>query len=305
MKQQTIPIVGINWGSSQRRVHLLSPEGGLIRRHKDECGVFEVGGDFEGSLKALLAMLEVVQADVILSGMVGSRNAWCGVSYLSCEHSIRELPQAMVDVETSLPGVRCRIVPGYQYTDEHGKPDLMRGEETQLLGALILGAAEGWFLLPGRHSKWVLVERDRVIEILTFMTGELFALLSERGTLANLMQQRDPVPIAFEAGVMAAGRGGFSHMAFGCCALVETGAMPAAHAYSYLSGLLVGAELHEIRHRTGGQVHGPVQLIAASGMAAPYVQAAEFFDLPTMVWEPDELDLAALRALAGLPRNTQ
>jgi 2-dehydro-3-deoxygalactonokinase len=230
--------------------------------------------------------------------MIGSGEGWRFVPCLGCERPIDALGNELVEVPTSLPNVRCRIVPGYQYVDDHGKPDLMRGEETLVLGALSLSQADGWFVLPGTHSKWVLVENGHVEEIMSFITGELLELLSERGSLAGLMQEPEPAPLAFEAGVMAAGRGGLTHMAFGCRALVLTEAMPAAHAYSYLSGLLIGAEMHEIRHKTSGQVREPVQLVGPPELTGLYAQAAEYFNLPVRKWQADEAYLAALRLLS-------
>ena len=134
------------------------------------------------------------------------------------------------------------------------------------------------------------------------MTGELYSLLSRHGTLAALMNETPSVPTAFEAGVKAAQQGGFTHMAFCCRALVVTDAMPAAHASSYLSGLLIGTELHDIRRRTQSQDRIRVQMIGSPTLEARYVEAMEYFQMSATVWQPDQVYLAALRALAGITR---
>jgi 2-dehydro-3-deoxygalactonokinase len=294
------PLLGIDWGTTNRRAYVLDAQGKLVRQYSDEFGILAVAGNFEHALADLLKRLELERADVVMSGMVGSRNGWRQVPYLSVDQPISALADAMLEVDTALPNVRCRIVPGYRFVDSHGTPDVMRGEETQVLGALSLSASSGWFLLPGTHSKWVRIENETIAEIMTFMTGELFALLSHHGTLANLMQEQQPVPAAFEAGLTAGRHGSFTHATFGCRALVVTDAMPAAHAWSYLSGLLIGAELQEIRQRTTDQARLPVQLIGSPALAARYVQALEFFGMSAQVWPPDEVYVAALHVLAGI-----
>lgn len=303
MTEPTTPLLGIDWGSSNRRAYVLDADGKLLHRHEDDAGILHVAGDFEASLQNLLHMLGLQRADIVMSGMVGSRNGWREAPYLSVEQPISSLHDALMEVETALPGVRCRLVPGYRYIDPHGTPDVMRGEETQVLGALTLSAAgHGWFLLPGTHSKWVRIEDGEIAEFLTFMTGELYALLSQHGTLSKAMTQQQSVPSAFEAGLHAARHGEFTHMAFCCRALVVTDMMPAAHASSYLSGLLIGTELHNILQRAGNSVGGdaPVQVIGSPALAARYLGALEMLGIGARAWQPDEVYVAALRALFNL-----
>jgi 2-dehydro-3-deoxygalactonokinase len=301
--QMSMPLLGIDWGTTNRRAYVLDAQGNLVRQHNDELGILAVQGAFEKSLADLLRKLELEHAEVLMSGMVGSRNGWRQAPYLSIDQPLSALPDALVKVETALPNVRCRIVPGYRSLAANGMPDVMRGEETQVLGALALGTTNGWFVLPGTHSKWVRVEGGAITEILTFMTGELFALLSRHGTLAALMQEQQPVFSAFESGMSASRQGGFTHMAFSCRALVVTDAMPAAHAWSYLSGLLIGSELHEIRRRTTGQDTLAVQIIGSPVLAENYIAALQFFGMSARVWPPDDVYVAALRVLAGIEHD--
>jgi 2-dehydro-3-deoxygalactonokinase len=300
MSKADTPVLGIDWGTTNRRAYLLDHNGRLVGQHNDEFGILSVAGKFEDSLKDLLERLKLSRAEVIMSGMVGSRNGWQQIPYLSVSQPISSLSDAAVEIGTSLPDVRCRIVPGYQFTDQYGNPDVMRGEETQVLGALTLAASDGWFLLPGTHSKWVHVKGGVITEFITFMTGEFYSLLSTHGTLASLMTEQPSVPEAFEAGVKASQQGGFTHMAFCCRALVVTYAMPAAHASSYLSGLLIGTELQEIRRRTTDGDRMRVQMIGSPALEARYVAAMEYFQISAKVWQPDEVYLAALRVLSGM-----
>lgn len=297
----SIPILlGIDWGTSNRRAYVLSRQGDLLRQHNDDAGILHVDGGFEDSLRLLLQTLRIEQADIVMSGMVGSRNGWREASYLTVEQPLSALRDVLVDIDTALPNVRCRIVPGYRYVDPHGLPDVMRGEETQVLGTLELSASDGWFLLPGTHSKWVLVERGRIVELNTFMTGEMYSLLSQYGTLAKVMKAQHAVPEAFAAGVHASRHGGFTHTAFCCRALVVTDMMPAEHAASYLSGLLIGTELDEILQKTQGEIHSPVQVIGSPALASRYLSALELLGIQARAWQPDGVYVAALRSLFNI-----
>jgi 2-dehydro-3-deoxygalactonokinase len=300
-RQGSLPVLGIDWGTTNRRAYVLDSQGNVVRQHNDEMGILAVQGNFEASLQTLLSRLELEQADVIMSGMVGSRNGWREVPYLEADYRIMDLPRAMVEVENSLSDVRCRIVPGYRFIDRHGLPDVMRGEETQVLGALVLGAQDdGRFVLPGTHSKWVAIQDGLVSDLITFMTGEMYALLGKHGTLSNLMQERQDSPEAFEAGLSAAGEGGFTHMAFTCRALVVTGVMPAEHAASFLSGLLIGAELNEAGQRAVSKGNRQtVHVVGSETLEPRYRQALEHAGMPAKSWEPDQVYAAALKHLAG------
>jgi 2-dehydro-3-deoxygalactonokinase len=297
-----VPLVGIDWGTSNRRAYLLDQRGELLRKHEDDAGILKVDGDYEASLRELLQALELERADIIMSGMVGSRNGWRQVPYLDIRQPISSLRDHLMEIDSGLPNVRCRIVPGYQYLDPQGLPDVMRGEEAQVLGALALSASSGWFLLPGTHSKWVRVEDGTVKALLTFMTGELFALMSQHGTLSKVMTAEQSVPAAFEAGLRAAPHGTFTHMAFCCRALVVTDMMPQDHTASYLSGLLIGSELHDIRTRSGGHFEVPVQVVGSPGLSARYLSALELLGIPARAWQPDGVYVAALRNLFNLER---
>jgi 2-dehydro-3-deoxygalactonokinase len=130
-----------------------------------------------------------------MSGMVGSASGWQEVDYLDASVPLEQLPQHLAAVTDPAWAGRCHIVPGYVYRNG-AAADVMRGEETQLLGAVALGHRDGWLVLPGTHSKWVLL-RDGVIQsFATYMTGELFAMLSKGGTLSAMMDGDAAMPRA-------------------------------------------------------------------------------------------------------------
>ncbi|MDB5763022.1 MAG: 2-dehydro-3-deoxygalactonokinase, partial [Herminiimonas sp.] len=114
-KEPGVPLLGIDWGTTNRRAYVLDARGNLIRRHDDELGILAVAGNFEKALADLLSQLELKRANVVMSGMVGSRNGWREVPYLPVDRPITALPDALVEIDAALPEVRCRIVPGYRF----------------------------------------------------------------------------------------------------------------------------------------------------------------------------------------------
>lgn len=293
-------LLGIDWGTSNRRAYVLDGHGQLLQRFEDGCGILGVADGFEASLVSLLRQLKIQPDRILMSGMVGSRHGWKEVPYLPTDFPLAKLGMALEDIDGVPNGIRCSIVPGYRFVDGNGTPDVMRGEEAQIFGAFELGATDGWFVLPGTHSKWVLVEQGSVRRIVTFMTGELFALLSEHGTLAKLMAARHDAPTAYEAGVKAASHGGFTHTAFSCRALVVTDMMPETHASSYLSGLLIGSEIHDILRQADRHAISPIEVIGSRQLVSRYRHAFELLGLTARIWEPDDVYIAALHALSGI-----
>ncbi|MFS2214442.1 2-dehydro-3-deoxygalactonokinase [Massilia cellulosiltytica] len=293
-------LLGIDWGSSNRRAYLVDAAGTCLATRADDQGMLAVRPDFAGSFAALVAEMGVDPAiPAVASGMVGSAQGWREVPYLDIGVPLDALPDHVVRVDDPRAGRPCFIVPGYVQRGEH--VDVMRGEETQLLGAVALGRRDGWFVLPGTHSKWVQLADGVIRRIATFMTGELFAMVSAHGTLAPLMAGAHDDDSAFVAGLDAARRGApLSNALFGVRARVVSGAMPAAQARSFVSGLLVGTEFVAAVGLTGGGV--PPTCIGSSVLRARYARAAVHFGTTLAGLDPDRVYCAALaRFLDRIP----
>jgi 2-dehydro-3-deoxygalactonokinase len=293
--------VGVDWGTTHRRGYALAANGHCLAEHADADGMLAARGRFEASLDTLLQALNATgpQVRVLMSGMVGSAHGWVQAPYLNPEVPLRDLGQHLLRV----PGTarRVEIVPGIALKTA-GAVDVMRGEETQLLGAALLGHDDGWFLLPGTHSKWVRMAQGRVADFATFMTGELFDLLGRHGTLAAAAGA-DPTtaemhhPAAFVQGLNNGSDVALSHALFGCRARVVTGELPPEQARAYLSGLLIGAEWHELRRRGAGQLPASVTVIGAPHLAARHAEAAYAFGVTLHHLEPGQVYKAALAHL--------
>jgi 2-dehydro-3-deoxygalactonokinase len=286
-------IVGIDWGTTHRRAYLLDGDGSLLATRHDEQGTLATHGNFPAALAALLAGWRDLLADcdplILMAGMVGSALGW---------HEVPYLPAALpASADLCVIDATTCIVPGCLWRAPDGTPDVMRGEETQLLGASLLGHGDGWHVLPGTHSKWVFLDDGKIKMLRTYMTGELFALVRQQGTLAALMRDDDASPAAFARGVAAARDGAMAHALFTCRARVVSGDWPAGDAASYVSGLLIGAEWHDILALSPSRpLH--VGLIGSPALAQRHQVAASLLGCTVTVIDPDQAFIAALRALA-------
>jgi 2-dehydro-3-deoxygalactonokinase len=291
------PFVGIDWGTTHRRVYALNPDGACTQTFADDEGALACKGRFASALDAALQHMQLQPERVLMSGMVGSALGWQEVPYVDAAVALADLPRHAVRVTESAVGATCLIVPGYCVRNAWGQPDVMRGEETQLLGAWALGHHSGWFVLPGTHSKWVELKAGRIVQLRTYMTGELFELLGKQGTVAaaagNATQVWDAA--AFQQGVQSAAHSSLSHQLFGCRARVVCGDMAASSAKAYLSGLLIGAELHDVLRSSGDALQsGPVHFIGAPELARHYLAAAQPLQLNFEVMDAQTAYLAAL-----------
>ncbi len=280
-------LLGIDWGTSNRRAYLIDRDGHCAARHEDGQGLLAVGGDFAASLAALRSTMNIDPAvPQVMSGMVGSASGWQEVPYLDTGVPLDQLADNLVAV-AGRPD--CLIVPGYCARD--GAVDVMRGEETQLFGALAQGLRDGWVVLPGTHSNGVVLRDGRSEQLAPYMTGELFAMLAAGGTLSSLISSGAESEPAYNAGMDDARRARpLSNALFGVRARVVAKAMPADQARSFASGLLIGSEFVAAQAQAGDTLH----IIGSPALSARYASAAAYFGLQARVLDPDQIYLAAL-----------
>src|SRR5207253_2700905 len=111
---------------------------------------------------------------ILMSGMIGARQGWVEAPYAQCPAGLPEIASAIVTIEARTLGA-LGLVPGVRVDYPDGAPDVMRGEETQILGALTaMARSDGVFVLPGTHSKWARIKAGRIESFATYMTGEIF-----------------------------------------------------------------------------------------------------------------------------------
>lgn len=291
-------LVAVDWGTSSLRGALLDADGRVLAERSDARGILTVpAGGFPAVFEALFAdWMQAAGTRCLISGMAGSRQGWVEAPYCACPAGRVEVGRSIIDLDHALPGMRIAIVPGL--SDEHdGVPDVMRGEEVQILGAMsLMDVDEGVFVLPGTHNKWATVKKGRVTGFRTFMTGEFYALLSRHSILARTLEADAPLDeAAFVQGVARADNGqGLLHNAFGARTLSLFERMPAQELPSYLSGLLIGEEL-----RTQSlQAAGEVVLIGAPALTQRYALALRTIGVTTRTLGA-EATWAGLHALSG------
>jgi len=239
-------LVAIDWGTSAARAYRIDGAGRVHDRRTVPLGIKHVrDGRFEPALAKLLGDWDADPAPRIACGMIGSRQGWVEAPYVDCPASLTALADRLVQAPQDV----LTIVPGIATRDAAGMPDVMRGEETQLLGAV--GADERVLAaVPGTHSKWARVEHGRVVDFTTFMTGELYGLLIEHSMLGRVAGNEPGrfIRDAFSRGVARGlAEGALAHDIFGARTLSLMGELRSDEVADWLSGLLIGRELRAAR----------------------------------------------------------
>jgi 2-dehydro-3-deoxygalactonokinase len=230
--------------------------------------------------------------------MVGSNLGWSAVPYVDCPAGLGDLARRLTAVAEGV-----RIAPGLRCAGIAGGPDVMRGEETQILGWLTQHPERqhGRHLLchPGTHAKWVRIEEGRIVRFVTAMTGELFAVLSQHSLLKSNAPAEDDV--AFDEGLAAAGQGdAVAARLFTARARVVGGQATAESTPSYLSGLLIGAEVASVP-RLLGKLPQDVALLGDAALCGRYRRALVRAGLAVEVFDGEAAAVAGLFALGAAP----
>ena len=289
-------LIGIDWGTTSFRAYRIAADGRVLETRTAAAGILEVaGGAFEAVLEREIGGWLAAARDlpVIASGMITSRQGWVEVPYCACPAGSPEIAGALLRHQTDA-GRAIHFVPGLSLTGADGVPDVMRGEETQILGELGGERARRAFVLPGTHSKWAFAEGGRIVWFATFMTGELFAVLKAHSILGRLMagEAADEATdgAAFARGLAYAreGPGGLLKRLFSARTLGLFDQLPASGIASYLSGLLIGSEIAEARACLPElPAAGEITVIGGSKLARRYRDAIEAAGLRVRAGHPD------------------
>jgi 2-dehydro-3-deoxygalactonokinase len=269
----------VDWGTSSLRAAYARNDQVLHTRQSGQ-GILKVPtGGFPATLQDLCGdWLAEPGALCLISGMAGSAQGWALAPYCPCPAGHAELAAHLHWIE---PG-RIALVPGLSCEHAHA-PDVMRGEEVQILGALQLhGLREATLVLPGTHSKWVTVRSGRIEHFSTFMTGELYAVMRQHSILGRTLPAMSPNEALdgehFDQGVRLSLQGGsLLHHLFGVrtLALMER-ASPTALS-SNLSGLVIGEELRAQQLAAGSRVW----VVGSSALQTRYQRALSHLDVQT------------------------
>jgi len=280
-------LIAIDWGTTAARAYRLDAQGAIIAERSELLGVQKVEARrFPAALSVLLDGAMPAEAPIIACGMIGSRQGWVEAPYVECPARFDVFAGALARV----PEAALAIVPGLICRDADGVPDVMRGEETQILGALEEEAGRQCVVLPGTHSKWALVDDAAVSDFASFMTGELYAMLREHSILGRLAGAGDEA-VAFERGVRLSLRAGraLTHDLFSARTLALTGELAPTGVADYLSGLLIGAEAVAARdwierHASRDRA---ITLVGEAMLCQRYRRALAIAGVPSRIGPPD------------------
>ncbi|CAD6556747.1 2-dehydro-3-deoxygalactonokinase [Paraburkholderia sabiae] len=312
-------LIALDWGTTSLRAYLFDAHGAVLDTRASTAGIMNLPrpaaeGGFDAAFDAVVgAWLDATpNLPVIAAGMVGSAQGWKEAPYVSAPASADALVAGIVRVQTAR-GVPLNIVPGVLQNGD--LPNVMRGEETQIFGALACAqasaASKGMLIgLPGTHAKWVMVRDAKIERFDTFMTGEVFAALSEHTILGRTMITPDhPDTGAFLRGVQVArdqGKAGVLATIFSTRTLGLTGQLAREQQPDYLSGLLIGHELSGLEAALAQQqstlAGNALQLIGNEALCERYRLALAQFGChqADLVKQATERGLWRIAAQAGL-----
>jgi 2-dehydro-3-deoxygalactonokinase len=287
-----------DWGTTRFRGYLVENETILDRVSSEEgVSALQPGQHRDVFLRQCGRWLEAEpDAPVLLVGMVGSREGWVMAPYATCPADAAAIARAMIPVDLG-GGRQAHIVPGLVCEPAPGAADVMRGEETLVLGS---GVENGLVCLPGTHPKWILMSGGRIERFATYMTGEMYALLREHSMIGRPATEPGD-PAGFDMGLEAAMRNagetgaarvGLLHLLFGARAAVVSGRMSPSLLGPYISGLLTGDEINGALSQFSRP--GLVTIVADSPRADLYVQVLNGRGIATTVKSPQDALIAGL-----------
>lgn len=283
--------IAIDWGTTNRRAYAMTRAGVVLDSLHDDRGVLALKpGAYPAEIAALRERLGAYP--VLAVGMVGSNRGWLEAPYVSAPATLDRLADACTE---AAPGVH--IVPGIAL--RNGKrPDVMRGEEIQILGAIRAGAAPptALFCQPGTHNKWIETVDGAITDFTTVMTGEIYALLRGQGVLAGMLDGPVADGAPFRRGLR---RGIASHNVaatlFEVRAGVLLGRLAPDDAAAYASGILIGADIGTREDLARRSVH----VVGSGALSALYAVAiTEAGGTPVLV--PDGSTTAGIHAIWSL-----
>lgn len=287
--------IAVDWGTSALRAWMLDAGGTVIAARHGDQGMGGLARDgFEPALLALVgdALPPRGSVPVICCGMLGSRQGWAEAPYAAVPCVPPGIDRA-TRVATEDPRLDVHILPGIK---QDRPADVMRGEETQIAGFLAGDPGfDGVLCLPGTHTKWAHISAGEVVSFRTFMTGEIFALLSRSSVLRHGLDPAGWDDAAFETAVgdaMSRPQGiGAELFSIRAAGLLHD--LPGAAATARLSGLLIGLELAGSRPHWLGQ---DVRVVGSGRIARAYAAALAAQGAPVTLADGDDMVLNGLAA---------
>lgn len=290
--------LAVDWGTSRLRVWAMGADGTVLAARTAEHGMNRLEGAaaFAGTFADTVEgwTPSATPAPVVVCGMAGAREGWHPAAYAAHDQPLAELPRAAVKVPEVDAAFDVRILPGLR---QASPPDVMRGEETKLLG-LVAEAPQttGVFVLPGTHSKWVQLRSGRVVRFATAMTGDVFAAIVEHTVLRHTLAGDDEQDDGDFAAAVAEARAtpaALLRKAFGLRAEALLDGLASDLGRARLSGWLTGLEVADALARLDRPPR--ITLLGEARPGERYATALAVFDVATTTVDAEALTLAGLR----------
>lgn len=290
--------IAVDWGTSNLRAWGIAHDGGITFSRSSDRGMGKLTReDYPGVLSTLLDGMSEGPTDVVICGMAGARQGWLEAPYLDAPTDLAGLIFGAVTPGMENERVRPRILPGV-CLKASGAEDVMRGEETQLLGLSELNPGfSGLVIMPGTHSKWASLDGTRIERFTTAMTGELFEVLKTYSVLRHSLQGDLDGPSrgdGFDAG-LAMGIEAPERLT-ATLFKVRAGSLLSGRGpdwcAGFLSGLLIGAEVGGQRDWIEG---GEVPLIGSTGLCSLYAKALSLIGAASRIVDATDATIAGLK----------
>jgi 2-dehydro-3-deoxygalactonokinase len=277
------PFIGLDWGTTSFRAYLVNSGGEVTDQFSAAEGILSVkDGAFEHTLESHIGAWDKA-FPVVACGMITSRQGWIELPYVDCPAGPEELAKA-IHVKSLASGRTVHFLTGLHLKSSSLGHDVMRSEETQVFGAMDQGAAH--FVTPGTHSKWIDVVGGKITNFATYVTGETFAVMKAHSILGRLMANDVDDELMFLRGVDKAFEdpAGLLHNLFSARSLALYQEISPDKISSYLSGLIVGAEIaHAVSSRDASEHY---VVLASPGIGGKYVRAMKEAGLRVTMGDP-------------------
>ncbi|WP_370427560.1 2-dehydro-3-deoxygalactonokinase [Klebsiella pasteurii] len=286
--------IAIDWGSTNLRAWLYQDDQCLESR-QSEAGVTRLNGH---SPAAVFSEITTGWRDsatpVVMAGMVGSNVGWKVAPYLPVPVDFSTIGQQLTSV-----GDKVWIIPGLCVSRDDNQ-NVMRGEETQLLGARMI-APSSVYVMPGTHCKWVQADRQQINDFRTVMTGELHHLLLRHSLVGAGLPEQVSAPGAFNAGLERSLHSpDILPRLFEVRASHVLGSLPREQVSEFLSGLLIGAEVATLSQRFHDS---QVAIVGGEALANRYQQALSAIGRQTTVVSGDNAFQTGIRSIIHAVAN--
>ena len=285
----------IDWGTTNFRAFAMSKEHKLLSTKSLPLGLLQVNnGEFAQTLEQVLKEWLVTYQDfpIFMAGMVGSLKGWVNVDYVNTPANTKSL--ASNSYSFVLPwGAKAYIVPGVCHQYDEDKFDVMRGEEIQVLGlAQYLNSSDFVAILPGTHSKHITVTNHELCSFSSYLTGEMYSMLSKHSLLGKDLPENTTFDqAAFLRGVTDAQDGEFTQRIFLAWTHRLFQQLSVEQIADYLSGLLIGFELRKLKLNTS------VYLVGALALCQKYQLAAGQLGINVILVDGNECFLQGMSQL--------